>query len=423
MKSSTIFCNLALFETFFILTVVTVGLIGNTICLAIFRFSKLKYTTFLFVNICYIERILLNQFFLILRENNSSLILRALAFTDNGFLVTILVTNLHRFNINIYKENDIVCKATIYASYVFSFLSVWYIVAFSLERFSVVYFPFGKGFTKSIKKNGIFVLFIVSLVYYSFWFKMTGIVGEQEKVCTTYPEWFDIGLTMTLIDTCITIMIPFFLIATCNILISIKLMKNSLTSKRKSTSSRDNSDFMSSLNSKSNKLIIMMRKIKRDKNVSFENTTYQSKSNQKVMFLHTDSFSNISRIKNYSKTTRMLLIISSVFIFLNTPLTMSKVKNFLNYFQQSNAIMNDESYVFIELLSLIETNITETISNENISLSVTIEHSDTTKDELIDRISIYLYYVNFSINFFLYAFNGPKFKSTFLSLFKSESKV
>ena len=82
-----------------------------------------------------------------LRNEEATNILAALAFADTGFLVTLLTANLKHYNYDLFNESLIGCKLTIYFNYVFSFLSVWYV----LTIFCVKLHPNQSQLTKILK--------------------------------------------------------------------------------------------------------------------------------------------------------------------------------------------------------------------------------------------------------------------------------
>ena len=71
-------------------------------------------------------------------------------------------------------------------------------------------------------------------------------------------------------------------------------------------------------------------------------------------------------------------------------------------------------------------NSNESYENEfNITYSYDKEKHDKSDtdplEEIFERISCYLYYLNFSLNFFLYSTTGSKFRNAFISMFKKET--
>ena len=92
---------LTLIDPYFIFGLISFGLVGNTISFSLFTFTKLKY-------------------------QNSTTILSALALADNGFLLALLVVNMNHLNIDLFNNYELICRLTVYFTYVFSFLSIWY---------------------------------------------------------------------------------------------------------------------------------------------------------------------------------------------------------------------------------------------------------------------------------------------------------
>jgi len=87
-------------EPYYIMFIIAIGLVSNSIIFSIFAFNKLKF-----------------------EQVNS--ILAALAMADNGFLLSLLIVNLRIFNVDLFNKYDIVCKLAVFFTYVSSFLSVW----------------------------------------------------------------------------------------------------------------------------------------------------------------------------------------------------------------------------------------------------------------------------------------------------------
>ena len=101
------------------------------------------------------------------------------------------------------------------------------------------------------------------------------------------------------------------------------------------------------------------------------------------------------RSKSYSRTTRVLILISITYIVLNSLMAYSKLR--LLFYPSSE---------------------TNGLTFENSAENYPINESSDLNDELIDRIAFYLYYLNFSINFFLYVLNKSKFRDIFCEIFK-----
>lgn len=103
-----------------------------------------------------------------LRKLSSSYYLAALGISDTCFLVSLIIPWLTVLNINIYHE-DFTCKLTQFVSTVCSFLSVWFVVAFTVERFIAVLYPLKRQTMCTVKRAKIVlcVLTILGMVHSS----------------------------------------------------------------------------------------------------------------------------------------------------------------------------------------------------------------------------------------------------------------
>jgi hypothetical protein len=95
----------------------------------------------------------------------------------------------------------------------------------------------------------------------------------------------------------------------------------------------------------------------------------------------------LRRSKYHRRITKMLLIISTTFLLLNTPMHLLKIY----YFFFSN---DDDTH------------------NEKNSI-----------ESIIEMLTFYLFYTNFSINFFLYSLCGKNFRSSLMDLIKHIGKT
>jgi len=75
-----------------------------------------------------------------LRQLSSSYYLAALAISDTGYLLSIFCVWLNMVDVALYDEQGF-CQGIMYLSSVCSFLSVWFVVAFTVERFVAVKYP------------------------------------------------------------------------------------------------------------------------------------------------------------------------------------------------------------------------------------------------------------------------------------------
>lgn len=102
-----------------------------------------------------------------LRNLSSSFYLSALAVSDTSFLIVLFINVLQGIGFDILLE-DIYCRLQNYLTNVFGFLSVWFVVAFTVERFIAVQYPLMRPSmcTVSRAKAVIGGLFFVSLILF-----------------------------------------------------------------------------------------------------------------------------------------------------------------------------------------------------------------------------------------------------------------
>ena len=92
--------TLGLIEPYYTVVIILIGLVGNSITCFMVASKKLKFG----------------------RVNP---ILISLALSDIGFLVSLHVVNMDMFHYDVFNKFELVCKLTVYLSYLSSFLSVW----------------------------------------------------------------------------------------------------------------------------------------------------------------------------------------------------------------------------------------------------------------------------------------------------------
>ncbi|XP_041349314.1 neuropeptides capa receptor-like [Gigantopelta aegis] len=170
-----------------------IGLAGNFISLAVFSMSHLRHVS-------------------------SSGYLASLACADNLFLLSMFITWLDGIvPILVNRES---CSFIMYVTYVSSFLSVWYVVCFTGERYIAICHPLHAPmiFSKLKEKFVIISFAVLSCIIYNFAF-WTIDVSEfsHRKSCSMIPSIGDIMYVITWIDTVITMVLPFLLIVFMNV--------------------------------------------------------------------------------------------------------------------------------------------------------------------------------------------------------------
>ncbi len=174
--------------------IIAAGLIGNSLSFLVFVFTKL-------------------------RNLSSSVYLAALSISDSGFLLCVFFSWSNNVGIRIYHTQGW-CQTFVYLTYIFGFLSVWYIVAFSCERFIAVKYPFKRSQMCTPKRAKIVVisLAVFSVIAYNFAIWTSDIfLWHNMYICCPMDKYRNLIAKLNNIDTVITLVIPFIAILFFNI--------------------------------------------------------------------------------------------------------------------------------------------------------------------------------------------------------------
>lgn len=331
MCNSTVISNIKIFNRYYMPFIIIVGLTGNIISVIVFMSPKLKRIP-------------------------SSHCLTAMALVDCGVLL------LNSFNllggISLLKFEGL-CQTIQYISNILYFLSVWFVVSFTAERFVVVYFPLHRLRWCTVKRCRVIIVgtVIASCLWNVYVVAITRPVkmeGTNETSCTSPGEYWDVMLILNCIDTGVTFVLPFFLIVLLNSLISIRLIKSTKLSSE---------PIISPLN-------IELRSLSRS-NIVSHNSQRHVKKNMR---------------KKEEKITKVLLLVSFVFLIMNLP----------------------DHVLRLTALAWYQNGVWSTLS---LSTACTFLQAQ--------QIANIIFNTNFSINFFLYNLAGRNFRRHVKELLKS----
>lgn len=222
-------------------------------------------------------------------------------------------------------------------------------MAFTSERYVVVAYPLKRSQYNSASRARyvILLLTLLAILLYSSSLWTSGIEvttselttsPSHETRCVTLRHWLKFTRQMNILDFFLTFIIPFFTILTLNILIILK-------------------------------------------SGHYDRLLERHYVQPSTYILHHLLEHRLRRSKYHRRITKMLLIISTAFLLLNTPMHLLKIY----YLFFSNGDTYDEKN-FIE--------------------------------SAIEMLTFYLFYTNFSINFFLYSLCGKNFRSCLMELIK-----
>ncbi|KAK2151248.1 hypothetical protein LSH36_371g05007 [Paralvinella palmiformis] len=306
-------------DTYYLPTIIGIGLIGNTVSFVVFVST-------------YLNRLSLSVY------------LAALSVADAGFLCALAVGWLEYAGIALFHTNGW-CQATVYATYVFSFLSAWFVVSFTVERYIAICHPLKRPEMCTVARARCVVcgLSAFALASYSCTLKFSGVkrVGPY-TLCHSVDEYNGLMRALTYVDTLVTFIVPFAAIFAFNVRIFHKI-----------------SYFYSKKDG---------GRLAADSPYEYCTTAHHR---------HYAATKICLRNRAQIKVTKFLLLISTVFLVINLPSYVIRIMAFLH-----NIMAQD----------------------------------NTRLDILLQQLFQFIFYTNFSINFFLYSLCSKKFRTALFRL-------
>ncbi|XP_072759349.1 growth hormone secretagogue receptor type 1-like [Anoplolepis gracilipes] len=179
---------------------VHLGLLGNCLSVCVFFGTKLRYFS-------------------------SSIYLGALAISDIIFLVTIFVVWLTMVQVDLFNRWGF-CQFFIYLSTLCSFLSVWLVVAFTVERYVAVRWPLRRQSlcTVARAKTAVISLTVLAIPVCSP-VVLFSTSNENTTGCDLDNEWESWANVYNTFDTIMTFALPLTMIVIFNTLIARNIYK------------------------------------------------------------------------------------------------------------------------------------------------------------------------------------------------------
>ena len=278
-----------------------------------------------------------------LRQLSLSIYLAALSISDTIFLLCMFIIWLEYVQVPLFHTVGI-CQIVVYSSYTSGFLSVWFVVSFSVERFIAIWKPLRKPDMCTTKRAKMVVigLSVFAMLAYSCSLRTVGIKiiknnSKQFVLCTPLNQYNSIHQILIFSDTVISMFIPFFTVLFLNIIITYKIY------------------FFSKQNCS-------------------QQETYLLRHKRAPLCI--TNLCNTAQIK----VTKMLLVVSTVFLIVNLPSYVVRIQVFLTSF-------------------------------------IDVDYSAPMRQYLLLHISQMIYYCGFSINFFLYSYCSDRFRKAMMRFF------
>ncbi|XP_013400602.1 thyrotropin-releasing hormone receptor [Lingula anatina] len=302
--------------------IVFFGLVGNVLSFLVFNYT-------------YLHRL------------SSSTYLAALALTDQIFLTMLLVGPwLQSLSAETPQGIDGLCQLQVYFTNVVGFLSVAYVVGFTVERYVAVCYPLKRPeFCTSKRAKCV----VISLAVFACVFNSVSLFtnGIRDGYCAPLiEEHMELIMGFTYIDTVVTLILPTALLIFMNIRIATKVAYF-----------YSNRQVMHTASSTDKLTVVLMRFHNGVQTVDTGLLTHGGKRLRRTQV----------------KITKMLLLVSTVFLVLNLPSHSMRVYHLV-----------------------------VTSKREGYSVSPL--------EWALQQIFQLLYYTNFAINFALYSLSGQNFR-------------
>ena len=159
------------------------------------------------------------------RRIRSSSFLLILAISDVFFLLDLLPGWISTvFVRSLYHGANIVCKIQTYVSFVASFVHIWMVLAFTAERFFAVNFPL-KHMSRCTPRFSRTIILMITTPAFLFYIYPSFFASEIDKFgqCREKESHVHFLNHINMIDTAMTMFLPFILVSILNILIIRKL--------------------------------------------------------------------------------------------------------------------------------------------------------------------------------------------------------
>ncbi|KAG5453039.1 Growth hormone secretagogue receptor type 1 [Clonorchis sinensis] len=334
-----------------------------------------------------------------LRQSSTTVYLTALAVVDLLYIISSMLVNIFNttvfFPSNIRNHSSLICPLTSFVHYTLTYLSVWLMVAVTVERAIWVGRPF-RAKHICTQRNAIITILSLTIGLIAldshFFFTMTYSISTDragEFECT--PNYFAQSV-FPYIDMLLICFLPIIFMTGANVVIGMGLKKmREFNRKRKAqnaTSVQESNcpSFIPSLATHEDKTRKSPAIIPPSNKCTVDTKRYLKIYSRKARSEMRDSIKVRTCVEKSSSLTKMLVAISIFFIVSVSPL-----------------MAYDLVYFALDVNKWIEKE-----EPDRVSLVFAIEKTVYT-----------LWYTNFAVHFVIYCLNGPPFRAKALQLFQT----
>ncbi|KAL1242575.1 Growth hormone secretagogue receptor type [Trichinella spiralis] len=157
-----------------------------------------------------------------LMKISSNHYLIALTCSDSVFLLSLFLIWLSKLNVAVYHRDGF-CQLVLFCLNCSSWLSSWYTMILTVERYFVVFFPLSRAAACSIgRTRRIICLALPFPVLFNIWIIIATGVNET-GACNMIESYYYAGMVLNWIDTVLSFVVPAIVITACNIAICYKV--------------------------------------------------------------------------------------------------------------------------------------------------------------------------------------------------------
>ena len=327
--SDNIFTSIiAVMDTYVMPVIIVIGVLGNTCCIVVHVSTPQLW------------------------RQSSSIYLVFFSAVNNGFLITLFIVWFSWVGIHVFHKTGW-CQMTQYIKDVCYFLSAWTVVSFTVERWIVVFYPLKRHQLCTRRRATVVMVALTSfaLVFYSLTIFMTSVHrwGEVEVCSTDYPHG-SLLLLFKSVDVVMVVMVPLVVIIVMNLAIGIKIWHYTHSSQSiPYHTGCDHSKVRVSL-VKSRAAAAAGETVDLSSRPATRlNETNSSRYKQTMaLWRKTDG-----RQQTQLRTTRALMVVSTVFVMMTLPSSVMKTQYFVLTVRGRDFLPALDTVVWLNIIELL----------------------------------------------------------------------